>query len=116
VPTALLQGSGVTWSAIDDSTARATIADGSVAVLADFHFGLEGQIVRVSAMRYRDVRGKPVLTAWVGHFRDYQRMHGLLVAGAADVAWLPAEGPLPYSRARIEAIQYEVAAEGNGAR
>lgn len=63
LPTALLPGRGVTWTAIDDATARATLSDSGTSVWLDFQFNRKGEIVRVSTPeRYRDVDGTAVPT------------------------------------------------------
>lgn len=110
LPTALVPGeagAGVVWTPLDDSTARATLADHGLTVAVDFHFGARGEIVGVSGERYRDVNGTGVLTPWEGHFRDYARVNDVMVPMAGDVAWLPPEGELPYWRARITDIRYD---------
>jgi hypothetical protein len=50
-PTAFVPGQGITWHAVDDSTARATLSDGAVRVSAEFHFAANGELTRMSAMR-----------------------------------------------------------------
>jgi hypothetical protein len=67
-PTALLPGSFVPWKAVDDSTARATVSDGSVQASADFHFAASGEITRFTAMRYREADGTAVLTPFEGRY------------------------------------------------
>jgi len=46
-PTALLPSQGVTWEAIDDSHARATLADGPISVTLVFRFDAQGLISAV---------------------------------------------------------------------
>ena len=110
VPTALLPGAGVRWSAVDDTTARATLVDGAVTASVDFHFGADGAIERVSAVRWRDVDGTPVATPWAGRLWDYRRLDGMMVPTAGEVAWHPPEGPLPYWRGRVLRVVYEYGA------
>jgi len=109
LPTALLPCEGVSWEAVDDRTARATLADAATIVSVDVHFGAGGRIVRIEAMRYRDVNGTPVLTPWVVHLRDYARADGMMIPVAGEVAWLLPEGPLPYWRGRTVEASYELA-------
>ncbi|HEU4564075.1 MAG TPA: DUF6544 family protein [Gemmatimonadaceae bacterium] len=109
-PTALLPGAagaGVVWTALDDSTARATLSDRGNTVSVDFHFGARGEIVRVTGERYRDVNGTGVLTPWEGRFRDYARVNDVMVPMSGEVEWLPAEGALPYWRARVTSVGYD---------
>jgi hypothetical protein len=86
LPTALLPGDGMSWSSIDDQTARATLTDGDNTVSADFHFGSSGEVLAISAERYRDVNGTHVLTPWVVRLRDYQRVRGVMVPLSGEVA------------------------------
>ena len=109
-PTALLPGEGLSWSAIDDSTARATLTDGATTVAADFRFGERGEVVIVSAMRHREVNGAFVLTPWVGRWSDYARMGGMMVPTTGEVSWLTPDGAIPYFRGRTLGIEYDPAA------
>jgi len=115
-PSALLpreDGSGVSWEAVDDSTARATVQDGAIRVSADFHFAPTGEIVRMVAYRYRDVNGVGVLTRFEGHYSDYRPMAGVLVPSAAEVAWILPDGRYPYWRGRPAEITYQFRASGS---
>ena len=108
-PTALLPCEGVRWDAIDENSARATITDGATTVSLDAHFGERGEIERISAMRHRDVKGTPVLTPWMGHSRDYQRVNGMMIPMSGEVEWLLPERRLPYWRGRIVKAEYDIA-------
>lgn len=109
LPTALLPHEGVTWAAVDDDIARATIIDGTTAATLDVEFGARGEIVRASAERYRDVRGVPVRTPWVCHYRDYARTAGMMVPMTSEVEWVLPRERLPYWRAGIASAEYELA-------
>lgn len=109
VPTALLPASDVAWDAVDDSTARATLADGATRVSMDVHFGPQGEIARIVAERYRDVDGVAVLTPWEGQFRDYERQGGMRIPMTGEVAWILPEGRHDYYRGRITDVEYELA-------
>jgi hypothetical protein len=109
-PTALLPRNGVSWTPLDDSTARVTLVDGSTTVSCDVGFGERNEIVRISAMRwYPAANGKSELTKWVGHFRDYRRVDGMMIPMWGEVEWVLPEGPAPYFRARIVDTHYEFA-------
>jgi hypothetical protein len=108
LPTALLPSAGVVWSAIDDSTARASLVDRGVSAAIDVHFAPTGEIVRVTAMRYRDVDGHPVLTAWEGRAFDYQRVNGMMVPLRNEVGWHLPDGWTPYWRAETVHARLDV--------
>ena len=110
IPTALLPGAGVRWEAIDDATARATITDAGLTVSMDAHFGARGEIVRVTALRHRDVKGIGVPTPFEGRCADYQRIRGMMVPTRSEAAWLLPEGAHAFWRARLARATYEPAA------
>ncbi|HKI01735.1 MAG TPA: DUF6544 family protein [Thermoanaerobaculia bacterium] len=106
-PTALLPGSGVEWAAIDDSTARASLADGATRVALDFHFDAEGLIASVrSPGRHKDAR---TVLPWQGRFRGYELRSGVRIPLEAEVEWVTPTGPQPYWRGRVTGIAYETA-------
>jgi hypothetical protein len=108
-PTALLPSQGVRWSAVDDSTAEATLIDAGNSVSLRFRFNPDGEIVSVfTPGRYREVEGSYVLTPWTGRFGRYEVRDGVRIPLEAEVEWTTEEGPLPYFRGRIEAIEYDL--------
>lgn len=107
LPTALLPSAGVEWSPLDSTSSRARITVGGTTVSIDVHFGVRGEIARVSAERYRDVDGTPVLTPWEGLFSGYERVGGLMIPMAGEVAWLTPEGRHVYWRGRVVRAAYE---------
>ena len=110
LPTALLPNAGVSWAAVDDTTARATLTDGATRVSADFHFSPTGEITGVSMTRYRDVDGRGVPTPFQARFRGgYRRVGGMMVPVEGEVAWVLPEGPFTYWRGRPIAITYDLA-------
>lgn len=107
IPTALLPGRGVAWEPIDDRSARATLRDSGISVSLDFQFGERGEIVSVyTPARYRDVDGRSVPTPWMGHFKSYAPVDGMMVPMDGEVEWLLPEGRLPYWRGRIVGAEY----------
>jgi hypothetical protein len=108
-PTALLPTSGVTWAAIDDASATATLSDGATTVSLDAHFAASGEIAWLSAMRPRDVRRRSVLTPWVAQLHGYTRRHGMMVPASGAVEWELESGSLPYWRGRVVSAHYDFA-------
>ena len=106
-PTALLPSDHVSWSAIDETSARVTLTDRRTTVSLDVTFGARGEIETVSTMRYRDVKGTPVLTPWIGHHRDYQRLGEMMIPTSGEVAWVLPTGPEPYWRGRITSATFD---------
>lgn len=107
-PTALLPSQGVRWDTIDETSARATLTDGTTTVSLDFHFDAEGLISSVWAKaRYRTVNGALVATPWHGRFWAYEVRDGMRIPLEGEVAWQLPSGPWPYWRGRITEIAYQ---------
>jgi hypothetical protein len=109
-PTALLPSQGVQWTAIDDSSARATLTDGKTTVSLDFHFNADGEITRAfAASRPREVDGEAHPTPWVCSYADYEERDGMRVPTRGAVEWRLEDRRLPYWRGRVLEITYEYA-------
>ena len=107
LPTALLPVNGVRWSEIDDSTARATLADGATRVWLDFHFAPDGRVTGTSGERLRDEGGHSTLLPWVGTHDEYERVDGMMIPRRGEVGWIMPDGPFPYWRGRQVRIAFE---------
>lgn len=107
-PTALLPSQGVQWEAVDARSADAVLVDGGIRLAIRFTFDEEGLISTARAeARARAVDGELVPTPWRGRFWDYAERGGMRVPLSGAVAWLLPEGPRPYWRGRLTAIEYE---------
>ncbi len=109
-PTALLPGQGVKWEAVSDTTARATLQDGDIAMTLLFRFNESSVIESVyAAARGRTVAGTVIPTPWEGRWSHYELRDGMLVPTRGEVAWILPDGDKPYWRGRIKKISYEFA-------
>ena len=107
VPTTLLPREGLTWTEVDHTTARATLTDLETTVSIDVQFGEHGGIERISTMRYREINGDLVLTPWIGYFREYAELAGMMIPMAAEVQWDLPEGALTVWHGRILTAEYQ---------
>ena len=106
--TALLPSQGVQWSALDDTSAKATLRDGGTAPTLLFRFNKEGlaESVRADA-RGRAVAGTMIPTLWECRCSKYELRNGMRIPTEGEAAWLLPEGPKPYWRGRITHLAYE---------
>ncbi|HUF36837.1 MAG TPA: DUF6544 family protein [Gemmatimonadales bacterium] len=111
-PTALLPGRGVTWAAMDERHARATLADAGTTAALEFEFGTGGEIVAVYAPeRPRAVPGRTgayVMAPWGGRYGGYQEHGGMLVPTTAEVYWVLHGREQSYYRGRNVAFEYDL--------
>lgn len=109
-PTALLPSQGVSWEAVDERTARATLRDRGLSVTLLFRFGEDGLISSIRAeARGRVVGGKTVPTPWEGRCWNFALRNGMRVPMDGEVAWLLPEGPKPYWRGHLTRVEFEYA-------
>ena len=107
-PTALLPSQGVRWQAVDERSARATLADGPITLTLLFRFAADGTMESVRAdARGRAVQGQIVPTPWEGVWSNVADRDGMRVPLSGEVAWLTAEGRKPYWRGTVTALVYE---------
>ncbi len=85
------------WEAVDDRSAKATLADGKVIVtmLVNFNGADVIESVRVAA-RAAMVGKIVVMMPWEGHMSNYQTRDGMLIPLTCEAAWLRPEGRAPY--------------------
>jgi hypothetical protein len=117
-PTALLPSQGVEWEPVDDTSARATLADGEVRTSLVFIFDDEGLIAEVRAdKRYRgEKNGVADYAPWRGRFWNYETRGGMKVPLEGEVAWEMPNGELfTYWRGQIKEIDYSFASDDSAA-
>lgn len=92
-PTALRASDCLTWTAIDESRALATLRDHGTSVSLEFRFDPSGPITGIyTPGRWGTFGDGYRQLAWEGHFSNYARRHGIAVPTDADVGWY-VDGP-----------------------
>lgn len=106
-PTRLRPGPRVTWEAIDDRSARATLVDGPTSASLEFRFDEHDDIVEVYAPdRFREVEGRYEPTPWSVTCHTHEVHDGIRIPTECEVAWHLPEGPFPYWRGRVVDVRY----------
>ncbi|MFC5368860.1 DUF6920 family protein [Salinirubrum litoreum] len=107
-PPALLPSAGVSWDAIDDRSARATLSVGETTASLVVHFGEDDLVTHVSGERpAQQDDGRYERTPWSGHWWAYEERGGMLVPTAGRAEWNRPTGDLAYWRGRLETVEYE---------
>lgn len=88
----------ITWRAIDEQHADATIAWRGVEATARFAVDAEGRVTRLQARRWL---GDQSLQAWEIPISEWRRFHGVEVPSRGTVAWKLAAGDFEYYRWEI---------------
>jgi hypothetical protein len=109
-PTALLPRPGLTWRALDDHAAIATLIDHGRSVSLRFTFGDTGDVTEVFAQdRLRETHGRYEPTPWAVRCWRPETQHGIRIPMECESEWRLAEGPLPYWRGQVSEIAFEYA-------
>jgi hypothetical protein len=107
MPSRLLPGEGLSWKAVDDATAEATLRDGDLEVSVRFGFDASGDIVSMLVPeRGREVGGTYVPTPWKGRLFDHQDVGGYRIPLRGEVAWVVDGVEVPYWRGRMASVTY----------
>jgi hypothetical protein len=87
-PTLLLPRSGLSWTAIDEKSALATLSDKKISVSLKFIFNEKNEIAGIySPGRWGTFDGSYKQMAWEGHFSDYRKVQGMLIPFEGEVGW-----------------------------
>lgn len=98
----------VEWHAIDDRTAEATMAYNWIKGRATFHFGEGGELLKVTAMRFKDSDEHAELVPCTAHIRAYRTMDGIRMPSELGVTWDLAEGPFTWYEFTMEDVAFNV--------
>ena len=109
---AALPAARITWSPVDDHTARATFARGEQVVTADLVFNQHDQLVDfTSDDRYgTSPDGKALRRQrWSTPLAEYRTFHGRTVSSSGRARWHapPPEGPYTYLEFELDDITYK---------
>ena len=107
-PTALLPSQGVQWAAVDATSAKATIVDGTITLTLLFNFNAMGLIDSVRAEARGGMVGKEMLMRpWECGLSDYQVRDGMTVPMSGTAAWVLPGGPKTYFHGTVKTLSYE---------
>jgi len=96
-PAALLPSERLTWSAIDEFTALATLKEGGIEVALEFRFADDGEVESVfTPARWGTFDGEYQQKPWEGHFSNYRQVDGVLMPMRGEAGW--------YTEARLDIV------------
>lgn len=95
----------ITWEAVDESSARATMEYEGIKGSALFYFNETGEPVRVIIPRYRDIDDEEP-TDWEADVKKVKRVNGIVVPVEVEASWLTEEGKFTWYIFEIHDIRY----------
>jgi len=88
-PTALPPRMGVSWTPIDDRSARATLTDRGTTAALVLHVNERNEVARVTGERsFTRSDGTSTYRPWIGYWRAYEERNGMRVPTEGEVAWV----------------------------
>lgn len=96
----------ISFHAVDDRSARVSLSDHGRTVTGTMHFDREGRLTDFTAMRYRTVGGRQVLTAWSTPVTAYGVYEGLVLPVRGRAVWHLSDGDLDYIDVTATDIRY----------
>jgi hypothetical protein len=109
VPSSLLPGNRVSWEAVDENTARATVTSGRFSQALDLTMDSEGRPNRVEIQRWSNVNAEKEfrLQPFGGYLSDFKRIGGYHVPMRVEGGNLiGTEDYFPFFRASIESVRF----------
>jgi hypothetical protein len=108
LPAALLPSDHLSWKAIDDRTARATLIYNGYRVSADFTFNSESEITQVTTRdRTWNRSGASEAHPWTARYQRYERHGGIKVPMEMETEWSINGKSFPYARLQVDTIAFE---------
>lgn len=96
----------ITWEAMDDTTAVATLYYGGTEGSGIFHFNAGGEVVRFSAMRFMGNEPEAERREWIMEITDYATFEGIRVPFRMHATWKLEEGDWTWLQLEVTSIQY----------
>lgn len=97
----------LSWRAIDDGRAEATMRWAGLSTSAIFHVDADGRLVRLEALRYLGGGAAARRERWAIPMTQWRRFDGIEVPSQGDAVWQLESGDFSYYRWEIEHIDYD---------
>lgn len=94
----------ITWEAIDDASARATLTDAGQSVSAVFHFDEQDRLVNMTAGRWND--SEQLVLPWSTPLSDWGEFEGISIPVAGTGVWKTGADAYEYIRLRVTNVTY----------
>jgi hypothetical protein len=96
----------ISWEAVDDNSARATMEYAGIKGTAMFYFDQQGEPIKVVIPRYREMSDeKP--TDWMAEIKAMDEVDGIRIPVTVEASWLPEEGTFTWYIFEISYISFK---------
>jgi hypothetical protein len=103
-PTNLLPSEWLSWSAVDEQTAKLSFNYKRVSFSFTVSFNEIGEIAQMETQRFMTETKRE---AWLCQFLDYQNKNGMMIPMLGEVSWLLEKEDFCYAKFKVKTIQYD---------
>jgi hypothetical protein len=103
-PTNLLPNQWLSWSAMDEQTARLNFDYDKMSFSFTVLFNEIGEIVQMETQRFMNEDKRE---AWLCQFSEYHYRNGVVIPILGEVSWLLEKGDFCYAKFRVKTIKYD---------
>jgi hypothetical protein len=96
----------VTWEAVSDDSAKATISVKGTTASGTFVFDAQGNPVEFTAPRYMEKNGQYSMEAWKVLMRDHREFDGIVLPAEVEVIWDLSSGGFKWYQAELTEVEY----------
>lgn len=96
----------ITWEEIDETKARATMEYQGVKGSGIFHFNENGDVLKFTALRYKDNVEGAKRYEWIMNILDYRFFEGVKVPSLMTSTWNQDEGAWTWLKLEVKDIKY----------
>lgn len=96
----------ISWESIDEYSAKANMSYKGVAGSVTFHFDENGDIKKISALRYKGSDKQAELKEWLGEIKEYSIVNGVKIPTKVDLSWILSGKKFTWYKIKITDINY----------
>lgn len=96
----------ITWEAVSDNSAKATISVEGSKTSGTFVFDDKGNPVEFTAPRYMEENGQYSMEKWRVMMRDHREYNGMVLPAEVEVIWDLSTGEFKWFKSRLTEFEY----------
>ncbi len=96
----------ITWEAVTDNSAKATISFKGITASGTFVFDDEGNPVEFTAPRYMEKNGQYSMETWRVLMQDYREFNGVVLPAKVEVFWDLSAGEFKWFKGELKEVEY----------
>ena len=96
----------IIWESIDDRSAKATMIYKGVSGSVIFYFNEQGDTVKISAQRYKDIDENAQPKEWIGEVKENSIINGVKIPTQIDISWVLDGEVFTWYKLKISDVEY----------